>query len=173
MASPFCNISRAVSSFPQFRIKNCNMPPTFPIFLAFIAYFLLLSISLLLFTPMLFKRSTKQIAKKVIATIFLSFPCLVAVLILFGAILLVPGGIIFWLINTGYISKSAYSLILITGLCVFLILVIASSLYLWYFTSKIIYLKIDNKSVSEYIKTAKIASFILAHFAKYQIIKNS
>jgi hypothetical protein len=143
------------------------MPPTFPIFLGLIAYIGLTGISLILFLPMLFFNSKRAMAMKGIATVVLSFPCLVIVVIVYGLIFSAPALILSKLVDTGNIPKVPGIIIFIIGAVIFLTLVVASSLYLWYFLSKIIYQKIDNKPVSEFLNKERVFNRLRSYSIKY------
>jgi len=59
------------------------MPPTFLIFLGAIAYLGLTTLTCIVFIPMLFIESKRLLAKKVLATVLISFPCLIITGLLF------------------------------------------------------------------------------------------
>jgi len=146
------------------------MPATFLIFLALLLYIILLGLALLIYTPMLFIKSKKLMAKKVIATVVVSFPCLVIALLLVGMLCAAPGLLLIWLASVEYISGIFVPLIFLTGILFFIIIVIPLALYLWYFVCKILYLKIDNKSVAEFINNDKVFNFVLIYLKKFRII---
>ena len=149
------------------------MPPTFPIFLGLMSYIGLICISLIIFLPLHFFKSHRRKAMKVIATTLLSFPCLVLVLILFGLIFTIPTVIFSRLAYAGYIPRIPGIIMLITGVLIFSTLVIASALYLWYFISKIIYQKIDNKPVSEVVNHDRVFNILRYYLIKHKIIHRS
>ncbi len=116
--------------------------------------------------------SKKHIAKKALATVLISFPCLIIALIFFGLIFLIPGIIFLRLFQTDRILSTPISILLIIGLLIFLILVATSALYLWYFTSKIIHRKIDGKPLQEFVNNDKVFNFIRLFLIKYKVITN-
>ena len=146
------------------------MAPTFPIFLGLMSYIGLICISLIIFVPLLFFKSKRAKAITVIATTLISFPCLILVLILFGLIFTIPTVIFSRLAYAGHIPRIPGIIMLITGALIFLTLVIASALYLWYFISKIIYQKIDNKPVSEFINNDRVFNILRSYLIKHKII---
>lgn len=147
------------------------MPPTFFIFLGLIAYIGLTAISLIIFVPLLFIDSKRQLATKVIATVLISFPCLILVLILFGSIFTIPVIIFSKLANAGNIPSELGSILFTIGALIFLTLVATSALYLWYFTSKVIYQRIDHKPISEFINNDKVFKIIRSYLIKSKITK--
>jgi hypothetical protein len=72
------------------------MPPTFLIFLGLIVYVGLTVLTLLVFAPMLLINTKKLLAKKVLATVLISFPCLLAMGLLCVIIFVIPALIFFW-----------------------------------------------------------------------------
>ena len=106
------------------------MPPTFLIFLGAIAYISLTTFTCIVYVPMLFIESKKLLAKKVLATVLISFPCLIVVGLLFTIIFILPALLFYWLINSGYIPRIPALTLLIIGSIVFAGLVAISALYL-------------------------------------------
>jgi hypothetical protein len=142
------------------------MPPTFLIFLGLIAYLGLTVLTCLIFIPMLFFDSKKLFAKKVIATVLISFPCLIVAGLFFTIIFILPALFFSYLANSGYISKTPGIVLAVTGLIIFGGSVAISALYLWYFVSKLIYQRLDNKSVRDFLDNDKVFKFLRPYLIK-------
>lgn len=145
------------------------MPPTFLIFLGAIVYFAAIVVALLVFVPMLFISSKKELAKKVLATVLISFPCLLTMGILLAIVFVIPTLAFSWLANNGYIPQTPGIILAIIGALIFAGSVAASSLYLWYLISKIIYQRIDKKPVSEFLDNNKVFKYIRPFLVKLKL----
>ncbi|NEN23212.1 hypothetical protein G3O08_06830 [Cryomorpha ignava] len=145
------------------------MPPTFLILLGLIIYIGLASVTLVVFAPMLLIDSKKLLAKKVILTVLISFPCLLVMGLLCVIIFLIPALVFFWLANGGYIPKTPIIILGIIGALVFVSSVATTSLYLWFFMSKIIFKRLDNKPVSEFLDNDKVFKFLREYFIKLKL----
>lgn len=143
------------------------MPPTFPIFLGLMSYTALTGISLILFAPLLFFKAKRAMAMKVIATALISFPCLILVVIVFGLIFTIPALIFSGLARSGNISETSGIIIFMIGAVIFLTLVITSSLYLWFFISKVLYKKIGKEPASEFINNDRVFNILRFYLNKY------
>jgi hypothetical protein len=144
------------------------MPPTFFIFLGLIAYLGLTALTCLVFIPMLFLDSKRLFAKKVIATVLISFPCLLVAGLFFAIIFILPALLFSWLANEGYISKTPGIILAVTGLIIFAGLVAISALYLWYFVSKLIYQRLDNKPVQDFLDNDKVFKFLRPYLIRFK-----
>ena len=147
------------------------MPPTFFLFIGFMLYVWFLAISLPICIPLLLVRSKILLAKKIFLTVSISFPCLIVVGIAFTAIFLLPTLLFFWLVNNNYIPTTPGITLSITGLLIFITLIAICSLYLWYFTSNIIYKRIDQKPISEFLNRDKIYNYLKPYLIKLNVIK--
>ena len=132
------------------------MPPTFFIFLGAIAYIGLTTVTCIVFVPMLFIDRKKLLAKKVLATVLISFPCLLVMGLLCALIFVLPALLFSWLANNGYIPRTPGLILAIIGTLTFAVSVATSSLYLWYFISKIIYHRLYKKSVADFLDSDKV-----------------
>ncbi len=146
------------------------MPPTFFIYFGFLIYLGVLTISLIIFLPMLSLNSKKTMAKSVIITVLISFPCLILTFIVFGLLFMLPAVIFFGLAHAGYISKEALETLLFTAIVIFTMLVSIAALYLWYVASKIMYTKIGNKPQLDFIGKEKVLKVIRPYLTKLQSI---
>jgi hypothetical protein len=145
------------------------MPPTFLIFLGLIVYIGLTVLTLLVFAPMLLIDTKKLLAKKVLATVLISFPCLLAMGLLCVIIFVIPALIFFWLANSGYIPRTPGIVLGIIGALTFAISVASTSLYLWFFMSKIIYQRLDKKPVSEFLDNDNVFKFLRPYLIKLKL----
>ena len=145
------------------------MPPTFLIFLGLIVYVGLTVLTLLVFAPMLLINTKKLLAKKVLATVLISFPCLLAMGLLCVIIFVIPALIFFWLANSGYIPRTPGIVLGIIGVLTFAISVASTSLYLWFFMSKIIYQRLDKKPVSEFLDNDNVFKFLRPYLIKLKL----
>lgn len=142
------------------------MPPTFLLILGFLLYVVGSAVSIVVFAPMLLIRSKRTLAQKVLATALISFPCLVVVLIVAGLIFLIPGLCYYWLSTKHYLPETVGVILGLIGLAAFGGIVMITSLYLWYFASKVIYQRIDGKPISEFMNKDKAYKFVRLVFAK-------
>jgi hypothetical protein len=147
------------------------MPPTFFLFIAFIVYFWLSLITLIVFAPMLLIDSKRILAKKVIATVLISFPCLIATGIFWAIIFLIPTLIFTWFLHQDFIPETTGITLAILGFLTFLVTVSSSALYLWYFTSKIIHLKLDLKPVSDFLDNERVYALLRHYLIKFKLYK--
>ena len=146
------------------------MPPTFLLFMGLLLYITLLAISLVIGIPMLFIKSKKILAKKIIFTISISFPCLIVVGIVFTIIFILPALLFFWTANNNYITETPVIILAIVGLLTFVATIAVCSLYLWYFICNIIYKRLDQKPVSEFLNKDKIYIYLKPLLTKLKII---
>lgn len=149
------------------------MPPTFFLFIASIIYLSLSLITLIVFVPMLLIYSKRILAKKVIATVLISFPCLMATGIFWAIVFFIPALIFAWFTHQDYIPETPEITLTILGFLTFLVTVSSSALYFWYFTSKIIYQKIDLKPVSEFLDTDKVYAYLRPYLIKFKLFKQN
>lgn len=147
------------------------MPPTFLIFLGAIAYIGLTTLACIIFIPMLFIESKKLLAKKVLVTVFISFPCLIVTGFLCTIIFVLPALLFFWLVNNGYIPRVPAIISTIIGSLVFGCSVAISALYLWYLTSKIIYQRFDKKPITDFLNNDKVFKFLKPYLIKLKIYR--
>jgi hypothetical protein len=136
------------------------MPPTFIPFMAFMAYIAITAVALVVFMPMLVFTATRLLAKKALITVLISLPCLITVAALTGLIFLLPALLFSWLAYHNYIPRTPGIILFIAGLFLFIVIVAASSLYLWYFFSQIIYKLLEKRSPSEFIHKNKVAKYL-------------
>ena len=149
------------------------MPPTFFLFLAALAYIVLTTITCIVFVPMLFFENKKLLAKKVIATVLISFPCLIVMGLLCALIFILPALLFSWLANNNYIPRIPGIIILIVGALTFAFTVATSSLYLWYFISKVIYHRFDKKSIADFMNRDKIFRFLRPYLIKLNLYSSA
>jgi hypothetical protein len=146
------------------------MPPTFLPFLAFMFYVFGSGVTLVIFLPVLFFKSKRLLAKKIIITVLISFPCLVNTGILIAIIFLLPALLFSWLANHNYISQTFGTPLLIAGLLFSFSLVAVCSLYIWYFLSKIIYKLLEKRPITEFLDNDKVFRFLQPYIGR-SIIK--
>jgi hypothetical protein len=146
------------------------MPPTFFLFIGFIFYIGILAISLTVCIPMLLIKSKNLLAKKIILTVSISFPCLILVGFAFTVIFSLPTLLFSWLANNNYISRAPGIILTVIGLLTFITSIAICSLYLWYFTSNIIYKRLDQKPVAEFLNKDKIYIYFKSFLSKLKII---
>ena len=161
---------------------NCNtkndkplrqMPPTFLIFLGLIVYMGVTAVTFVVFVPMLFIDSKKLLAKKVLATVLISFPCLIATGLFLSLVFLIPALTFSWLANNNYIAKTPGIVFAIIGALTFAGSVAVCSLYIWYFTSKIIYQRLDKKPVSDFLDSDKLFNFLRPYLIKLKLFRDN
>lgn len=145
------------------------MPPTFFIFLGFIVYLGLIVVTSIVFVPMLLIDTKRLLAKKVLATVLVSFPCLITMGLFCAVIFVIPALAFSWLANNGYIPRTPGIILAIIGTLTFTVAVATSSLYIWYFTSKIIYHRLDKKSLSDFLESDKILKFLRPYLIKFKV----
>ena len=144
------------------------MPPTFFIVLGLIAYFGLTAVTCIIFVPMLFFDRKRLFAKKVLATVLISFPCLIVMGLVFAIIFILPALLFSWLANNGYISRTTGIILAVTGLIIFASSVATSALYLWYFVSKLIYQRLDKKPLQDFLDSDKVFKFLRPYLIKFK-----
>ena len=145
------------------------MPPTFLVFLGAIVYFGITAVTLVIFLPMLLIEAKRIFAKKVLATVLISFPCLLVMGLCCVIVFLIPALVFGWLANGGYLPKVPGIILGITGLLIFAGSVATSSLYLWYFISKIIYQRLDKKPIAEFLDNDKVFKFLRPYLIKFKL----
>lgn len=148
------------------------MPPTFLLFIGLMLYIAIMAISLALCIPMLLIKSKKILAKKIIFTVAISFPCLIVVGIAIAIIFLLPALLFFWIANNNYIPRTPGIILALVGLLTFVTIIAACSLYLWYFVSNILYKRLDQKPVSEFLNKDKIYIYLKPFLNKFKIINS-
>lgn len=148
------------------------MPPTFLLFMGLMLYFAFMAISLTVGIPMLLIKSKKTLAKKIIFTVSISFPCLMVVGTAFCIVFLVPGILFFWMADNGYLSRNTGSFLALVGLLIFISAVTVCSLYLWYLTSNIIYKRMDQKPISEFLNRDRVYVYLKPFLTKFKIINS-
>src|SRR5437868_6867246 len=117
------------------------MPPTFPIFLGFVIYIPLIILTSVICVPMFFIKSKRVLAKKIVATVLLSFPCFILSGILLFIVFLIPTLILSRLINGNYIPQTIGPTIGVIGYIVFVLLVAITSIRLWVILSNLMYMR--------------------------------
>ncbi len=145
------------------------MPPTFLIFLGLIVYIGLIIVTLIVFTPMLFIKSKKLFAKKVIATVLISFPCLILMIFSCGIVFIIPAIVFILLKNSNYIPQTIEIILSVIGVLTFVITVVTNSLYLWFFLSRIIYQRLENKPLSDFVDNDKVFKFLRTYLIKHKL----
>lgn len=148
------------------------MPPTFLLFMGLMLYIAFMAISLTVCIPMLFIKSKKTLAKKIIFTVSISFPCLIVVGTAFCIVFLLPGILFFWMANNDYLSRNTGSVLALMGLLIFVSAVIVFSLYLWYLTSNIIYKRLDQKPITEFLNRDHVYLYLKPFLTKFKIINS-
>jgi hypothetical protein len=86
-------------------------------------------------------------------------------------IFLIPALIFFWLTSSGYIPRTPGIVLGIIGALTFAISVASTSLYLWFFMSKIIYQRLDKKPVSEFLDNEIVFKFLRPYLIKLKLYK--
>ncbi|NNU34729.1 hypothetical protein HK413_12905 [Mucilaginibacter sp. S1162] len=114
----------------------------------------------------------KTLAKKIIFTASISFPCLIVVGTAFCIVFLLPVWCFFWMANNDYLSRNTGSVLALIGLLVFISAVTVSSFYLWYLTSNIIYKRLDQKPISEFLNRDKVYIYLKPFLTKFKIINS-
>lgn len=145
------------------------MPPTFLIFIGFIVYLGLTAVTLVVFVPLLLIDTKRLLAKKILVTVLISFPCLITMGLFCAVIFVIPALAFSWLANSGYISKTPGIILAIIGALTFAVSVATSSLYLWYLTSKIIYLRIDKKPLADFLENDKAFKLLRPYLIKFKV----
>ena len=136
------------------------MPPTFLLFVGFLVYLLLTVLTAGIIFPILSVLQKRLLAKKFLATVLISFPCLIIMGVLLAIIFVIPGILFYWLANAGYIPQPVGIIIAIIATLTFTGAVASSSLYLWYFLSKIIYRRLEKKSFADILENDKVFNFL-------------
>jgi len=147
------------------------MPATFLIFLGLLVYLGLTILTFIIFTPLLFSDSKKLFAKKVIATVLVSYPSLIVAGIFWSIIFFIPALVVFWIINGEFIPKVLVIILSIIGLLVFIGIIVISSLYLWNITSKIIYQRIEKKPINEILEKDKVFKYLRPYLIRLKIFR--
>src|SRR4051794_41037442 len=99
------------------------MPPTFFFVIGFIVYLFIVGLTLLICVPLLFVESKKLFAQKALGIVLISFPSLVAVTIVLGALLALPGLLFLWLLNSVTLENKITIIIFLGGLLLFVTVV--------------------------------------------------
>ena len=149
------------------------MPPSFPIFLGLIVYLVFSALAFVIFIPMLFFQRTRLIAKKVLVTVLISFPFLVVTEAIFLIIFILPALMFSWLANNGYISRTPGIILTITGLIVFVGCIAVTALYLWYFTSKMIYYRLERKPIADFLNSDRVFKVLRTYLIKFKFYDSS
>jgi hypothetical protein len=148
------------------------MPPTFLLLIGFVLYIGFMTVSLAVCIPMLFIKSKKILAKKILFTVAISFPCLIVIGIAVTIISSLPALLLFWIANNNYISKTPGIILTIVAFLLFVTTVAVCSLYLWYFTSNLIYKRLDQKPVSEFLNKDKIFIYLTPFLRKLKVLSS-
>ena len=147
------------------------MPPTFLMFLGLIVYLGLTMVTLVVFVPMLFVNSKRLLAKKVITTVLISFPCLIIMGIVWTTIFIVPALTFSWLANSGYVTKTLGVVLTVVGVLIFCGLLAISSLYLWYIASRIIYQRFESKPINDFLEKDKVFKCLTPYLSRLKIYR--
>ncbi len=86
--------------------------------------------------------------------------------------LFIASPLFFWIANNNYIPRTPGIILTIVGLLIFVSTIAVCSLYLWYFTSNIIYKKLDQKPISEFLNKDKIYIYLKPFLTKLKIINS-
>jgi len=148
------------------------MPPTFLLFFGLILYFGLVAIALVVCIPMLFLNTARVLAKKILITVLISFPCLMIVGFLFGIVFLIPALVLSWLASNHFISEIAVAICSITGVLIFALLVGSFALYLWYFLSRVIYQRLDKEPVLDFLEKDRVYKCIKPLLIKMRMVND-
>lgn len=148
------------------------MPPTFLLFMGLILYIMIMIITSIFCIPMLLIKSKRILAEKIIFSVLVSFPCLIVVGLALSIILLLPALLFFWIMNNNYIPRTPGIILTIVGLFTFVTTTAVCSLYLWYFTSNIIYKKLEQKPVSDFLNKDKLFIYLKPFLRKLKIISS-
>ena len=84
-------------------------------------------------------------------------------------VFVIPAIVFFWLANGGYISRTPGIVLVIIGALTFAGSVAITSLYLWFFMSKIIYQRLDKKPVAEFLGKDKVFRFLRPYLIKLKL----
>ena len=112
-------------------------------------------------------------SKKVLATVLISFPCLIAMALFLSLVFLIPALTFSWLTNNDYIAKTPGIVFTIIGALTYVGSVAVCSLYIWYFTSKIIYQRLDKKPVSDFLDYDKVFNFLRPCLIKLKLYRDN
>ena len=82
---------------------------------------------------------------------------------------LIPALVFGWLANGGYLPRTPGIVLGIIGLLTFAGSVATSSLYLWYFISKIIYHRLEKKPVADFLDNDKVFKFLRPYLIKFKL----
>ncbi|MGY4539373.1 putative membrane protein YccC [Mucilaginibacter sp. UYNi724] len=146
------------------------MPPTFLLFLGFVCYLGFITLSLVICIPMLFIESVNLLAKKIILTVLISFPCLLMTGFVFTIVCVLPALLFTWLYNNKYIPTTVGIYATIASFLIFVGIVAICSLYLWYFASNLIYKRLDKKPLSDFLDNDKIYNYLKLFLIKLRIV---
>jgi hypothetical protein len=139
---------------------------TFLFVIPLFIYIGLFIVTLAVFVPLLIFGRTRLIAVKVLATVLISFPCLIT-MGLFGLILISIPALIISRIPGNFLPPETLRMMLgVTSLLIFVGLVALFSVYLWYLLSKIIYQLVDKKPVAEFLATDEFFQFLRTNLFK-------
>ncbi len=147
------------------------MPPTFFLVVGFILYFFLLGFTLVVCVPLQFVQSKKLIAQKAIGIVLISFPCLLIVIFILTLLLALPGALFLWILNSVNANEGRAFHILTAGILIFTLIAAISSLYFWYFSSRLIINYIDKRPLSEVYNNDKVYQYIRQLLIKFRVVK--
>jgi len=124
------------------------MAPTFLPYLACVFYVGVFMLTLMIFVPISFVPKYRLFAKKSIVNVLISLPSLISAALLAVLVFFLPAILLSWLTDNNYLTKSFGIIVSVCGLFLFLISTIIVWLYLWSLFRKVIFLKLENKSIS-------------------------
>ncbi|MGV3539830.1 MAG: hypothetical protein ACO1OQ_08470 [Rufibacter sp.] len=138
------------------------MPPTFIYILGFIVYLFLSVATMFFFGPLLFVPSKREVAKKALVVVLISFPCLLLMSLFWTIILGIPGALLIWLFSAVGIPLYFLSPVLL----VYVLLLTSTSLYLWYLVTKVLWARIEGNSVSKMLEREKLYQRLKTSFQR-------
>jgi len=84
-------------------------------------------------------------------------------------IFILPALLFSWLAHSDYIPRTPGIILTIIGLIIFAGSVAISSLYLWYFASKIIHQRLDRKPITPFLENDKVFKFLQPYLIKFNL----
>jgi hypothetical protein len=147
------------------------MPPTFFFVIGFIVYLFLVGLTLVIGVPLLFTETKKLFAQKALGIVLVSFPSLIAVTIVIGALLALPGLLFLWLLNAVTLENRMAIITFLVGLLFFVTVVAISSLYVGYFFSRLIINYVDKKPLEEIYNQDKVYQYFKKLLIKFKLLK--
>ncbi|SDL86796.1 hypothetical protein SAMN04488034_11911 [Salinimicrobium catena] len=138
------------------------MPPTFPIFLGFIAYLTLLGLSGVIGGPMLLFRQSRPQGKVILLTAIISFPTLIVVGLTLTTLFALP------VFGLGYLLYNLdLTQFLVLFICIFLTIVSISGLYHWYLGYVMIKNYVHGRPLDKQLENDRVYSMFIKRVVQY------